>query len=265
MTIYSEVQRIGQLRKGLVLPVVGLVQQALHAAGAQLVVDDKFGSTTEAAVERFQAAHGLSVVGYVGPKTAQLLDALLIFPSSPVDIPRPSVLATAPWLSVMRAITGTKEVPGAADSEIIMAWKGKMIARFPKLESGIRGYTHDEIPWCGFGMAYCLSEAGFMPPLEPLYALNFANHWADGIHLTTPSLGAIMVLSRNGGGHVTLYEGEDSTHWFGRGPNQSDMVNVAAFPHSRKPAGIMWPKGISLPTGGRVRTSFNAAVSIKEA
>ena len=86
----------------------------------------------------------------------------------------------------------------------------------------------------------------------------------DLLVLDEPTLGAIFVYSRDGGGHVTIYEGEDDEYYFCRGGNQSDAVNVARFPKSRKPVGIMWPAGLAMPKTGRVKTTFNAARSTKE-
>ena len=45
------------------------IQQALNAAGAELVVDGRFGPLTERAVKLFQGQRGLVVDGIVGPIT----------------------------------------------------------------------------------------------------------------------------------------------------------------------------------------------------
>jgi uncharacterized protein (TIGR02594 family) len=241
------------------------LQTALRAAGAELVPDGTFGPVTEAAVKRFQAAHHLDVDGAVGLTTAAALDAAL--QSNAVLAPAlPSVISIAPWLSVQRAITGTREVSGAGDSPIILSWRDAILKRFPELKPGVGWYRHDEEPWCGLDQAYCMAMAGFRPPLDPLWARNWVENWKDGVQLAEPALGAILVYTRaGGGGHVTQYEGEDDNFLFCRGGNQSDMVNVSRFPKSRVPLGIMWAKGFPRPTGGRVRTSFAAAVSVHEA
>lgn len=259
---------VAPLRHGMKSDAVRAVQCALQAAGAQLVPDGAFGDITEAAVRRFQAAHGLKVDGQVGPLTGAALDQVADHATAaPAPVPEPalaSVQAAAPWLSVMRAITGTRELPGAEDSPIILHWREEIVAAFPECRAGVAGYTHDSIPWCGFGEAYTLAKSGHRPPLEPLWALNFAQAWPDAIRLEEPTPGAILVYERNGGGHVTTYEGEDADYLFGRGCNQSDMVNVARFPKSRRPVAVMWPKSAGRPSTGRRRMSFDAAVSVRE-
>lgn len=233
------------------------LQVALRSAGAELKPDSDFGAITLAAVKAFQAAHGLKPDGEVGPLTAAALDG--VKPLAMPD-PLPSSLAIAPHLSVMRAITGTKEVLGAKNNPTILSWATEIVALYPDLKAGVGWYRTDATAWCGLGMAYCVAKAGFKPPAEPLWALNWSGAWPDGVKLKTPVLGAIGVMSRNGGGHVTMYEGEDSAGWFGRGCNQSDQVNVAKFPHSRAVT-WMWPKGLSMPAGGRVKTNFASAVA----
>jgi hypothetical protein len=59
-------------------PEVRTLQAALAALGYYAgEVTGYFGSLTEAAVERLQAANNLAAVGIVGPKTREILDALL--------------------------------------------------------------------------------------------------------------------------------------------------------------------------------------------
>jgi peptidoglycan hydrolase-like protein with peptidoglycan-binding domain len=102
---------------------VELTQQALLMTGAELVVDGDFGPITEAAVKAFQAKERLQPVGYVGPKTAAALDAVL---NGELPLPPSKPGGAPPWLATMRAITGTKEIPGAKNSPIIMSWSGEI-------------------------------------------------------------------------------------------------------------------------------------------
>lgn len=264
MTITEYVAKNGTVRRGALGDVVGLIQRALNAAGHELVVDSDYGRATEAAVIRFKTARGYAATGDIGPLTADLLDKELAKLPVVTPSPLPSVSGVAPWLTVMRSITGVHEGVGGADNPIILHWVGEIIERFPELRPGLKDYVHDDIPWCGLATAYCVAKAGYRPPLFPLYATNWFYQWKDGIKLSGPALGAIVPMTRQGGGHVTQYEGEDANNWFGRGGNQSDQVKVAAFPKSRPILGYMWPKDAPLPVIGHVKTSFNAAVSIRE-
>lgn len=259
MTI-AELVASAPLRRGSKGAAVHALQDALRRAGHELVSDGDFGGITVAAVKQFQAAHGLAVDGEVGPLTASVLDADL----RPAPLALPSAMSVAPWLSVMRAITGTKEFPGGENSPVIMGWVAEIVAAYPDLKGTVGWYNADSIPWCGLGVGYSVVKAGYRPPKLLLGAANWANDWPDGIHLREPALGAIMVMTRDGGGHVTEYESEDDDFYYGRGCNQSDAVNVARFPKDRKYLGFMWPKDAAPPSVGRVWTTFAAAQSTKE-
>jgi uncharacterized protein (TIGR02594 family) len=245
------------------------IQLALHGAGHELIVDGGFGAVTQAAVKDFQHSHGLTVDGEVGPITAAALDAAFtgaVKDSSSFlhETPKPSVYGIAPWLSVMRAITGTKEVQGGGDSPVILGWVKDIVAAYPDLKGNVGWYNHDEIPWCGLAVAYCIAKAGFHPPAAPLGAINWLNDWKDGYRLKEPCPGAIVVKSRKGGGHVTMYESEDANFYFCRGGNQSDMVNVSVIRKDETVKGFMWPVGGPAP-GQRLIGSIASARAGSEA
>src|SRR5690606_35179249 len=106
MTIAALVAR-APLRLGARGDAVRAARIALRAHGAQLVADTVFGPITKTAVEQFQRVAGLEPDGMVGPLTAAALDR---GKAVPAEKPLASSIKIAPHLSVMRAITGTKEV-----------------------------------------------------------------------------------------------------------------------------------------------------------
>jgi len=119
---------------------------------------------------------------------------------------------------------GTTEAPGEGDNPVILEWAK---------EVGLdKVYKHDATAWCGLFMAVVAKRAGKqLPPGGPLWALNwgqFGDKVEDG-----PKLGDILVFKRAGGGHVTLYVGEDDECYHCLGGNQSDMVNIVRKPWSR--------------------------------
>jgi uncharacterized protein (TIGR02594 family) len=215
---------------------VELLQQLLQKAGHELVDDGEFGPITESAVKMYQAAHGLKVTGRVDAAMWKMLE-----PNDPL----PSVIEFSPWHSTMRAITGTKEVPGSKNSPIIMDWVKVIGERFPKFKKYLRGYSGDSIAWCGLTEAYCMAVNGIEPVEEFLWAQNWAKH---GQPLTKPVVGAVLVFKRIGGGHVGHYESESRTHYVVRGGNQSDAVNLTKMAKSQLVKnGIRWVPGYPMP------------------
>jgi peptidoglycan hydrolase-like protein with peptidoglycan-binding domain len=70
---YTPYTAMATISKGAVGDLVVWAQEHLISAGVPLGVDGGFGKITQAAVEQFQLAHGLSVDGVIGPATWQAL------------------------------------------------------------------------------------------------------------------------------------------------------------------------------------------------
>jgi uncharacterized protein (TIGR02594 family) len=120
---------------------------------------------------------------------------------------------------------GVKEAPGPnIDNPAILAW-----AAFVNASSY---YKHDATPWCALFMAFVVKMAGFPLPGDPLRALSWAE-FGTAVPAGQAGLGDILVMSREGGGHVTMYVGQDETHYYGLGGNQGDAVCIASFPKGR--------------------------------
>lgn len=256
MSIASHIGQGKVVGIGQVGEVVRLIQLALISGGAVLVPDGEFGPITESAVKRFQAEQKLNVVGYVGPKTAAALDKV-----EKEDTSLDSTLTGAPWLSEMRAITGVREVPGGANSPIIMSWRQDIAKAFPDQASYAASYTGDSIPWCGLVVARCMAVRGIKPAWGSsatqrwMWAASW-NYWGE--KLVKPIPGCVMVFTRSGGGHVAMLERLDGDIAYIRGGNQSDMVNVvrkgmASF------TGARWPSGFKqVRIAGNISNSTDA-------
>lgn len=159
------------------------------------------------------------------------------------------------WFQVAESLIGTKEVPGARNNPTIMKW-AQRAARF----LGIR-YDGDHVPWCGLFTAYCMVEAGITPASIAVRA----SAWGDwGVALKEGAVGAVLVFTRNGGGHVGFYVSEDAEYYHVLGGNQSDAVNVMKIAKSRC-TDIRWPSSKPLPKSGRVVTAFRGPTSTNEA
>lgn len=263
MTIIELVAKHGIIREGANGPHVKTIQEALRKSGAELVIDGDFGTITRVAVERFQATVRIAADGMVGPITATYLDNIKPLISN--TKPLPSVLKIAPWLSYMRSLSGTKEIPGTRSNPLILSWIRTLGARYPLLRPNITWYTNDDIPWCGLGEAEAVGncDPGYMPPIAPLRALN----WGDwGQDVGRPIQGAVAVKTRKGGGHVTTVESvsRDGKTVFCRGANQSNMINVAEYKVSEFHE-YRWPTGAALPPMKLTIGSFADAVRVTEA
>ena len=117
---------------------------------------------------------------------------------------------------------GVKEIVGKQHNPTILSW-----AKALKLE---KVYTNDEIPWCGLFVAYCAHACGLPVVKHPLWALNWNKY---GNVAQVPMLGDVLTFTRNGGGHVGIYVGEDATHYHVLGGNQNNSVSVSRIAKDR--------------------------------
>jgi uncharacterized protein (TIGR02594 family) len=157
-----------------------------------------------------------------------------------------------PWLYVMRVITGTEEYEGGADNPRIMAMADFIAHKFPDMTDYCALYTGDDVAWCGLTAAFCVSVANIRPPFGKTDTDKFlwALSWADDINFIRvgrPVPGTIVVMEREGGGHITFYESiDDDGDYRCRGGNQSDAINVQSYDPDTVVA-LIWPKDVAIP------------------
>lgn len=167
-----------------------------------------------------------------------------------------------PWLIEARKHVGTREIVGPRHSPVIMGW-------IREIGASILGVpvNDDETPWCGTFMALVMKRSGIQPPKIAVRASQWGRAGKWGRELLGPRLGCVLVFTRNGGGHVGLYVGEDATHFHVLGGNQSNSVNVMRLAKTRlAEGGMRWPAGIELPPQRAVHlTAGGAPVSGNEA
>jgi uncharacterized protein (TIGR02594 family) len=99
--------------------------------------------------------------------------------------------------------------------------------------SGFPWVRDDETPWCAAFVHWCLRQAG-TPVRGTLAARSFLT---VGYHTTDPKLGDLVVLWRDSiqsaNGHVGFFIRRTRDYVYILGGNQSNAVNILAFPVSR--------------------------------
>lgn len=142
------------------------------------------------------------------------------------------------WMEVARSYTGTREIPGPNHNRVIQEWLAKLGA----------WWTDDETPWCGAFVARCMQVVGHPFPK----AWYRAREWASYGQQIAPTVGAILVFQRpGGGGHVGFYVAEDAATFHVLGGNQGNSVNVSRISRGRLLA-ARWPIGAMPRTQRRI-------------
>jgi len=177
----------------------------------------------------FDQVRALRGKGFTSAEVA-ILDGAL----DQLDVPRNGATPLADpqdpsWLAEARKLMGLREIPGPRhESWIVDGWK----------RLGVGWFNDDETPWCGLFAAHCIDAAGLpYPSMFPR-----AKAWASWGKNCQPVLGAVVVFSRNGGGHVGFLVGESASNWYILGGNQRNEVNIMPLDKSRAIA-IRWPAG----------------------
>ena len=131
-------------------------------------------------------------------------------------------LSTDPlYLTFAIADIGLREIPGAADQPRILAM----------LKATAAWLTSEADAWCGAAMAQWMRQAGIDPPPKSYRAMSWTN-WGNAI--SVPKRGCVVVLPREGGGHVALAVGWGKNRTIVcLGGNQGDSVGLASFPVDR--------------------------------
>lgn len=146
---------------------------------------------------------------------------------------------TAPnWLAEARRYLGLREIPGPKHNTTIQGWL-KILGAW---------WKDDETPWCGVFVAHCMRATGHKLPTHWYRAKG----WLDwGRKLTSPLVGCVVVLEREGGGHVFIATGIDGQgRIVGIGGNQGNAVTVAAFDAARV-VGYRWPAEAPVPSAAQ--------------
>ncbi|WP_448580423.1 TIGR02594 family protein [Thermaurantiacus sp.] len=168
---------------------------------------------------------------------------------------------------------GTTEVPGAGSNPRILAWADEVASATgrPYDNWAANYYNADSIPWCGLFMAVVAVRAAQgrperLPPNNYLAALAWSN-WGVSCDREDICVGDVVVLTRQGGGHVTLAVGvtADGKEFMGLGGNQQDRVNIARFRTDRIYAVRRPPYRVRPAGARRVVMTASGPVSTNEA
>jgi uncharacterized protein (TIGR02594 family) len=116
-------------------------------------------------------------------------------------------------------IAGGAVVPGDGDNPRIVEY-----LQSTTLEAPMR--NNDETAWCSAFVNWCVERAGY-EGTDSAWAKSWLN-WGKAI--PKPRRGCVVILTREGGGHVGFYMGGTKTTITVLGGNQSDEVNQSNRP-----------------------------------
>ena len=151
---------------------------------------------------------------------------------------------------------GIQEGAGAKDNPELLRWAAELGGWEAEF------YKEDSIPWCGLFVAHACLVAGLDRPKGFLRAKSWAE-WGDATD--APMLGDVLVFTREGGGHVGIYVGEDDQAFHVLGGNQGDAVSIVRINKFRLAAARRTRWKIAQPKNVRpVMLSASGTISTNE-
>lgn len=153
---------------------------------------------------------------------------------------------------------GTLELKGKGSNPDISRWAK---------EVGVSGwYTDDDIPWCALFVGVVAKRCGYAFPASKLLAAKQWINWGVPVTEGREMLWDVLVFSRDGGGHVGFYVGENKDNFLVYGGNQSNAVGFAWIAKSRL-VGARRPKyKVAEPSNVRkIELTFDGKLSTNEA
>lgn len=168
-----------------------------------------------------------AIDGLWGLRTARALKSLLAANGRAASVAPPGPL---PWITEAKSALGRHE---ARDRSWLMDWLKR---------DGRSLGDPAKNPWCGDFVETCMRIALPDEPLLGALASNpyWARNWLQFGQEVQPIPGAVLVFERGSGGHVGFAIGQDDTHFYVLGGNQSDAVTIARIAKGRL-LGARWP------------------------
>ena len=168
-----------------------------------------------------------TIDGQWGVRTARALKQLIAANGRSASVATPGTL---PWITEANTALGRNE---ARDRSWLMDWLNR---------DGRSLGDPGKNPWCGDFVETCIRMGLPDEPLLGALGTNpyWARNWLMFGKAVQPVPGAVLVFERGSGGHVGFAVGQDNTHFYVLGGNQSDAVTVARVAKSRL-LGARWP------------------------
>jgi uncharacterized protein (TIGR02594 family) len=204
------------------MPTLLVIASSLNLRSAPKLADNIIGSlrkgTRVSSLE--SSADGLWHKVRQGNKTGWAFSKYLI-PES--EASTPIVPAEEfPWMTIALSEVGMREATGEGDNQRVLEY-----LRSTDLERDAA--SKDSTPWCSAFVNWCVEKSGFAGSNSAR-----ARSWLSwGKSVSRPRRGCIVVFSRQGGGHVGFFVGQNGVDYLVLGGNQSDEVRIAGYAKAR--------------------------------
>lgn len=146
--------------------------------------------------------------------------------SSADDMFKKPLATELAWLDVALDEVGQTEIAGSKDNPRIEAYHATTTLKA----------TDDETPWCSSFVNWVFKQLNYKRTNSAA-----AKSWLDwGIKIEKPIRGCVVILSRDGGNHVTFWMKQDGAGFIGFGGNQNNRVGNNWYANGRV-LGYRWP------------------------